>query len=120
MISSANMTETISLWRKQTAGVTPEGWEQVGGLRRAQITRTSDEAGLNEAARWNANVTHYATVLYADDYETEAKHGSRVVKRESDGTNYTIERVVGEGLRQRGGRTKYLRLSLSEKAPAEV
>ena len=116
---AGRMTEQVELFRKQRGGAkSPENWEQIGPARRAQIVRISDAAAINEGAVLDANVTHHCWVDYADDYEAQA--GSRVLKHVATGENYWIVRVVETGRRQRAGRTRYLRLSLSLQGEAVV
>ncbi len=109
----ADATERVTVWRKGTAGVSPEAWAQVGSIRRARIERVSDNDALRTGVILDAAVTHEAKVKAMTDYET-AGSGSRILRRERDGQNYMILRVTEAGRPGRDGRTRYLRLSLSE------
>lgn len=115
----ADMTESVTIWRKQVSATSPESWERVGAARRARIERVSDTDALRSGALLEANITHEAKVLASDDYDATGG-GMRVLKSARDGQNYMIVRVATAGTERRGGRTRYLKLSLSEQNPAVV
>ena len=112
MVNAADMTETVTVHRKQNTGVSPEPWEQIGNPRRAKIVHISDHGALNEAARFDFLPTHHAFLDADDDFAPEG-HGSRMLVRQRDGQNFLILRSAPVGKRGRGGRQKFERLSLS-------
>jgi hypothetical protein len=115
----ADMTEGVTIWRKQVNATSPESWERIGAPRRARIERVSDTDALRTGALLEANITHEAKVCASEDYDARGG-GMRVLKSERDGQNYMIVRVATAGTERRGGRTRYLKLSLSEQNPAVV
>ena len=120
MLSAGSMTEQVQAFRKGVEGTSPEEWVSDGVWRRARISRVGSRAALEENVAYEVNVTHRADVDYREDiYETEG-HGARLLKRQRDGANFMITRVIGIGLRGRRGNQRYMRLTLTTLSPAEV
>jgi len=113
-VTGAGMTQAVGLFRKQTAGTTPEAWEMVAPLRNARITRISDRQAIEEGSRFRdaLNMTHFAYVNSAGDYVSSG-HGNRLLVRRSDNAHWLILRAVGTGRERPDGSYRYMRLSLA-------
>ena len=120
MLNAGGLTERVRVYQKSRTGTSPEQWEAQGGLRRADISRVSDRAALEESAGYDVTVTHQAYVDYADGVFEPIGQGGRIIKRESDGQNFVIVRAIGVGRRGRAGKQRYMRLSLTALSPAVV
>lgn len=100
-MSMAVAKENIVLLRKDTAGVTPEGWVRVGRHRRACIARMSVNEALAASAAYEEmgwKPTHRVWVDKADDYDA-----GRLLVRTLDNANFRIIDTQEAGKRTPAG-----------------
>ena len=102
----------LRIARKSNSATSPEGWEWVGGTRRGFVERLTAVQAIQNGALLERNVTHSGFVDSHEDWQA-----ARLVERVEDGAQWIGEAAVLDGPQLRGGRQRFMRVSLSEKFP---